>query len=270
MSIVEMNGAIAVASAAATAVVPAVDASGVCRRFGRRWALVNVDLRLARGRSMMICGRNGSGKSTLLRVLSTAIRADRGEVRIEGLDSRRDRDAVRRSVAILGHDPYTYEALTALQNLEVAGRLIGLRSDRDALLPLLDQVGLAERADDPIHSFSAGMRKRLALARLLLQASDLVPPVREDRPPARASVVMLDEPYGQLDPPGFRFVDRLFSILREQEVTVLMATHLLDRGALLCDEGIVLEQGQLIWSGRAKELPAEGGLDPVSLPEGGA
>ncbi len=270
-TLVETNEGIMTAAVATDQASPfSVEARAVCRRYGRRWALVNVDLQVRPGRAMMICGRNGSGKSTLLRVLSTALRADRGEVLIDGFDAHEDRDEVRRRIAILGHYPYTYEALTALQNLQVPARLMGLRSDRESLLPLLEQVGLTERADDTILSFSAGMRKRIALARMLLQATDLVPPVREGAPVQRANVVMLDEPYGQLDPPGFRFVDGLFRLLRAQGVTVLLATHLLDRGSMLCDDGIVLERGQRVWSGPARDLPIEGGLDPVSLPEGGA
>jgi ABC-2 type transport system ATP-binding protein len=120
-------------------------------------------------------------------------------------------------------------------------------------LPLLEEVGLAERAGDPVATFSAGMRKRLSLARTLLQ---------------EASVVLLDEPYGALDPPGFRLVDRFFSLLRQRGTTVLVATHLLERGAALCDRGIVLEGGRLAWTGAARDLPREGGLQAAGLPEG--
>jgi ABC-type multidrug transport system ATPase subunit len=99
------------------------------------------------------------------------------------------------------------------------------------------------------------MRKRLALARTLLQDGALV---------------LLDEPYGELDPPGFRLVDRLLAALKAKGAAVLMATHLLDRGAALCDEGIVLDGGRLRWQGPARDLPAAGGLDPVTLPDGAA
>jgi ABC-type multidrug transport system ATPase subunit len=80
--------------------------------------------------------------------------------------------------------------------------------------------------------------------------------------------VLLDEPYGELDPPGFRLVDGLLGRLHARGCTVLMATHLLDRGAALCDQGLVLEGGRVRWQGPASELPALGGLDPATLPEG--
>jgi ABC-type multidrug transport system ATPase subunit len=91
------------------------------------------------------------------------------------------------------------------------------------------------------------MRKRLSLARTLLRDT---------------AVVMLDEPYGQLDPPGFRLVDRVIASLRERGATVLVATHLLERGASLADQALVLEAGRLAWSGPAAELASRSRLDP--------
>jgi len=232
----------------------AVEARGVCRRYGRRWALVDVSFDVPRGTTLMVAGRNGSGKSTLLRVLTTAIRADRGTARIEGHDIHHAKPAVRARIALLTHQSYLYEALTALENLQVVARFLSRDARPPALVPLLEEVGLAERARDPVATFSAGMRKRLSLARALLQG---------------APVVLLDEPYGELDPPGFRLVDRCLSLLRRRGTTVLLATHLLERGAALCDRGIVLEGGRLAWSGPARDLPREGGLEAAGLPEGG-
>src|SRR5262245_12754773 len=230
----------------------AVEANGLCRRYGRRWALVDVSFALSPGRALMIAGRNGSGKSTLLRLLASAIRPDRGSARVAGHDVVEARDDARRKSALLAHHSYHYEAFTALENLQVAARFLGKPAGRDALLPMLAEVALADRADDAVQTFSAGMRKRLSLARTLLQ---------------EASVVLLDEPYGELDPPGFRLVDRLFGVLKKRGASILMATHLLDRGAALCDEGMVLEAGRLAWTGSAAELPRAGGLDPATLPE---
>jgi len=225
----------------------AVDAAGLCRRYGRRWALVDVSVQVAPGHVVMVTGRNGSGKSTLLRILSTAIRPDRGTARVAGFDVRREPEGVRQHVALLSHYSYHYEALTPLENLGIAARFVGLPAGREALLARLAAVDLADRADDPVSTFSAGMRKRLSLARTLLRDS---------------AVVMLDEPYGQLDPPGFRLVDRLVRSLRDRGVTVLVATHLLERGAGLADLGVVLEAGRLLWSGPAAELPSRARLDP--------
>jgi heme exporter protein A len=233
--------------ATVTAPSLAIETRGLGRRYGRRWALVDVDLDVGRGTSLLVAGRNGSGKSTLLRVLSTATRPDRGRATIEGHDLQTAKQEVRRRIALLGHATYAYEALSALQNLQVTADLIGKRTGRKEL------VDLGRRVDDSLSTFSAGMRKRLSIARLLLQ---------------EATVVMLDEPYAALDPEGFRFIDALLERLKARGTTVLLVSHLLDRGAAFCDRGIVLDEGRVAWSGPARELPAHGGLDPARIPEG--
>jgi heme exporter protein A len=222
----------------------AVAAAGLCRRYGRRWALTDVSFEVPEGALVMISGRNGSGKSTLLRVLATAIRADLGKALILGHDLQADREAVRRSVALLGHRTHLYEPLTALENLALVARFLDGDGRRAALLPRLQEVGLLDRADDPVQTFSAGMRQRLALARVLQQ---------------EARVVLLDEPYGHLDPPGFFFVDGVLRRLRARGATVLMATHLLDRGRTLCDRSLVLDAGRLVFDGATAEMPEPAG-----------
>lgn len=222
----------------------AVETVGLGRRFGRRWALAEVTLRVPRGVRVMVTGRNGSGKSTLLRVLATALRPDRGTARVAGHDVRGEREAVRRQVALLAHDSGLYEALSALENLQIAARFLGGDARPAALRERLAEFGLGGRAGDPVATFSAGMRKRLALARTMMQA---------------AAVVLLDEPYGELDAEGFALVDRLLERTRSEGRTVLMSTHLLDRGRELCDDAVALEEGRLVFSGPAAELPVPGG-----------
>jgi heme exporter protein A len=220
----------------------AVEASGLGRRYGRRWALADLSLTVRRGVRLMVTGRNGSGKSTLLRVLATAARADRGTARVAGHDIRAARDEVRRRVALLDHHSGLYDALSARQNLHVTAGFLGPEAAR-RVPALLATVGLAERADDPVSAFSAGMRKRLSLARALLQ---------------EAEVYLLDEPYGELDPPGFRLLDAALDELKARGATVLLASHLLERGRERCDEAIVLEEGRLAWSGPASDLREPG------------
>lgn len=217
----------------------AIETVGLSRRYGRRWALVDVGIAIERGSSVMVVGRNGSGKSTLFRVLSTAIRPDQGTVRIEGFDSRTHRVEIRTRVALLSHYSYLYEALSALENLQVIARLMRMPSSRQDLIPFLARVDLEKRGDDAVMTFSAGMRKRLSLARVLMQD---------------APVVFLDEPYGQLDPAGFGFVDRMVEDLIRRGATVLMATHQVDRAASLCGKGLMLEAGRVVGLGSAEEI----------------
>ena len=223
-----------------------LDVLGVSKRYGARWALVRLSFHLARGESAMLAGRNGSGTSTLRRVLATALRPDLGTARVAGLDVVADRDEVRRRVALLDHRSHVYDVLSALENLQIMARFLGDPGlDGDRLMAVLEEVGLAERAGDPVATFSAGMRKRLALARVLLKAPE---------------VALLDEPYGELDPPGFRLVDNVLDRLRRRGATVLMATHLVERGREHCDRALVLAGGGVSWDGAARDLEADAGL----------
>jgi heme ABC exporter ATP-binding subunit CcmA len=207
----------------------AIDAMRLARRYGRRWALSDVTFHVDPGTVMMIAGRNGAGKSTLLRVLATAIRPNRGSVTIGGFDVVREREDVRKLTALLAHQNYLYESLTARENLEVVAD--HLRVSRDRVPALLDRVALGARGDDVVSTFSAGMRKRLSFARVLLQ---------EPR------VVLLDEPYGALDPPGFELVDTVIHELKASGATIVMATHQVERVTKLCDATLVLDQGRVV------------------------
>lgn len=217
----------------------AIDVERLSRRYGRRWALAGVTFQVRAGSVVMVAGRNGAGKSTLFRVLATAIRPDRGRASVGGFDIVRDREDVRKLTAILSHQNYLYESLTARENLNVV--CDHLRTGRDGVMSILEQVGLTARADDAISTFSAGMRKRVSFARILLQ---------------NAPVVMLDEPYGALDPPGFDLVDNVIFALRQRGATVLLATHQWERGSKLADTALVLEQGKLEWQGPAGDALA--------------
>lgn len=214
-----------------------IEVERLARRYGRRWALADVTFQLRAGSVMMVAGRNGAGKSTLFRVLATAIRPDRGRGTIAGFDLVRERHDVRRLTAILSHQSYLYESLTAKENLQITADHLGLR--RDGVGPILEQVGLAARADDAVSTFSAGMRKRLSFARILLQ---------------EPKVVLLDEPYGALDPPGFDLVDGVIAALRRSGTTILVSTHQWERTAALADVAMVLEQGRVTWTGPAAEV----------------
>lgn len=198
----------------------AIDASHLARRYGRRWGLADVSFQLPRGKVMMVAGRNGSGKTTLLRILSTAIRADAGKATVGGFDLQQ-REEIRRQSALLAHHSYLYEALTARENLSL------ISGDVEAALA---RVGLANRADEPISNFSAGMRKRLSFARVLLQ---------------KPSIVFLDEPFGQLDPEGFALVETVVRELKDSGATVLIATHQVDRVARFADVQLGLENGRV-------------------------
>ncbi|HSP14894.1 MAG TPA: heme ABC exporter ATP-binding protein CcmA [Thermoanaerobaculia bacterium] len=205
-----------------------IEADRLSRRFGRRWALTEVSFQVPRGAVMMVAGRNGSGKSTLFRVIATVLKPDSGRATVAGFDVVRERQDVRKAIALLSHYSYLYESLTARENLQVAADHLGI--GRGGIMNLLERVTLAGRADDAVATFSAGMRKRLSFARILLQ---------------EPQIVFLDEPYGQLDPQGFALVDDVIRELKARGTTVLLATHQLERGGKLADLALHLEQGRV-------------------------
>ncbi|HEY6843314.1 MAG TPA: ABC transporter ATP-binding protein [Thermoanaerobaculia bacterium] len=199
----------------------AIEAVHLARRYGRRWAVADVSFQLPRGKVMMLAGRNGSGKTTLLRILSTAIRPDGGRASVAGFDVVKQKEEVRQHSALLSHYSYLYESLTARENLALISR------DTEEVLRL---VGMLARADDPVSTFSAGMRKRVSFARVLLQ---------------KPQIVFLDEPFGQLDPEGFALVEAVVGQLKASGATVVIATHQVDRVARFADVQIGLENGRI-------------------------
>ncbi|MCB9777049.1 MAG: ABC transporter ATP-binding protein [Alphaproteobacteria bacterium] len=208
-----------------------VQARGLSRRFGRRWALARLDLTVHAGERLLVVGANGSGKSTLLTLLSTLLAPTEGQLSLFGLDPVRDRARVRARIGMVRHAHGLYEDLSARDNLVVRARLLGRPVD---VAGLLATVGLDDRVE-PLRSYSAGMRKRLQLACVRLEMPDLV---------------LLDEPFSALDPAGCADVAALVG---ELPGTVLIASHQVDRAAAICTRAILLDGGQLRWSGPADQ-----------------
>ena len=220
--------------------VPAVEAAGLGRRFGRIWALAHVDLTVQAGESMLLAGSNGSGKTTLLRLIAGLHKATAGTLNIFGRDQRQHMLACRKDMSLVSHHSFLYDRLTAYENLRVAARLMGKSAGREELVPLLESVGLGDRADTLTAGFSAGMRKRMLLLRAHLEDP---------------RIVMLDEPFAALDIAGRSLVEDWVHQFRAEGRTVLIASHIVERAAPLCDRGVLLERGQIIWRGEAADLP---------------
>jgi heme exporter protein A len=207
----------------------ALQLTEVARRFQRRWALRGVSLRLEPGEVLAIVGRNGSGKSTLLRIVATLLRPTRGSGAVYGQDLLRAPHAVRPLVGILGHANGLYGDLTAAENLRFALRMLGLPADAATIAGALDEVGLAREAQERVRTFSAGMQRRLALARLRLKAPLLL---------------LLDEPYSAFDPEGIDRVHALLAETRERGGAALLVTHDPARARPVVDRVMRLEAGR--------------------------
>lgn len=210
---------------------PAIALHDVSKRYGRHWALARLTYSLPAGRSLLLTGHNGSGKTTLLRLVATALSPTAGRVEVLGRDTGTDVNAVRQEVALLSHASFLYEDLNAFQNLMVLARLLDLPSPRDVAGQLLTRVGLTRRTESPVRQYSAGMRKRLAIARLLMK---------------KPAMALLDEPFGELDPAGIQAMEAIIGELKASGVTVILATHLIEQGLTLCEERLHLQEGRAV------------------------
>ena len=207
---------------------PAVATTDLARLFAGSPALAGVSLRIDGGRTVALLGPNGAGKTTLLRLLATAIRPSYGRASVDGLALDRHPSLVRERVAYLSHATGLYDDLTARENLRFSAAMLDTPDAGDRVERALTDVGLASRAGDRVRDFSAGMRKRLALGRILLGS---------------ASLVLLDEPYAALDVEGMGLVDQLLGAWREVGVTVLVASHSTERFDAILDGRVTLERG---------------------------
>lgn len=197
------------------------------RRFGQRWAVARASFSLPRGEALMLTGNNGSGKTTLLRCLSTALKPHVGTARWGGVDLWEQRAACRPKVSLYSHASALYEDLSGPENLRTWARLGGYEPRVEQRLA---EVGL-ELRPEPVRTYSAGMKRRLALARALLKEPELL---------------LLDEPFAALDPDGRTLVLDLASRRRAAGTTLILATHIPEEAAKLCDRRIHLESGQIV------------------------
>ncbi|MDQ3949495.1 MAG: ATP-binding cassette domain-containing protein, partial [Gemmatimonadota bacterium] len=163
---------------------PAVELTEVAHRLGHRWALRGVSLRVESGEVLAIVGPNGSGKTTLLRVVGAALTPTRGSGRVFGRDLVDETDAVREVTGMLGHATGLYDDLSAAENLGFALQMYGEAPSAASIDRALEAVGMREHASERVRGLSSGMRRRIALARLLLR---------------RPRLLLLDEPYNSLD-----------------------------------------------------------------------
>jgi heme ABC exporter ATP-binding subunit CcmA len=205
----------------------------VSRHFGRRRALSHVSFQAAAGTIVGLLGPNGAGKSTMMAVLATLLRPSAGRVRYGGHDAVTSGARLRAAIGVLGHDLFLYPELTARENLTFFAGLHGLGAPAQAADAALAQAGLVDRGDDPVSSFSRGMRQRVALERALIHAPRLV---------------LLDEPFTGLDDASTAALTTRLDALRERGAIVILATHDLDVADRLLDHAIFLRDGRMMES----------------------
>src|SRR4051794_1560557 len=217
---------------------PAVALRELGRAYGERVALTGVTLELPRGATLAVFGANGAGKTTLLRVLATLLRPHRGTVEVLGSALPRDGWAVRGRIGLPAQEPLLYRDLSARENLRFHARLHDVGHDRAA--ELLEAVGMARRADEPVRSLSRGMAQRVAICRAVLP---------------RPELLLLDEPLANLDPGAADAVAPLIG--RAAGAARVLISHDVELGLAEADLVLGLRGGRPAVCAPAAEVGAE-------------
>ncbi|MGC4783617.1 ATP-binding cassette domain-containing protein [Micromonospora zamorensis] len=230
----------------------AIVAEGLRKRYRDRSALDGFDLRVRPGTVCGLLGPNGAGKTTSVRILSTLLRLDEGRAEVAGFDVTRQPDQVRYRIGLVGQHPALDEALSGRQNLVLFGRLfhLGRRRARQRAVELLERFGLADAAEQPVSTYSGGMRRRLDLAAGMILAP---------------AVLFLDEPTTGLDPRGRNEVWESVRELVRTGTTVLLTTQHLDEADQLADRISVVEAGRVIAEGTPDDLKTQLGGDRIEV-----
>ncbi|MBF0096989.1 MAG: heme ABC exporter ATP-binding protein CcmA [Magnetococcales bacterium] len=198
--------------------------------FGRYRVLQGIDLQVSAGECVVLLGANGSGKSTLLALLATRLRVQQGSYHLVGLNVRAEAEEMRGRLLFVGHHTHLYGHLTPVENLLFFADLHQLSPSQEQLRQVVQTVGLEKFADQPVRWFSAGMRKRLALGRMLLSQPDLL---------------LLDEPYSALDQQGVNWLNQVLRHFLSMGGMLVMASHDPERVAALPHRPLYLRRGQL-------------------------
>jgi lipooligosaccharide transport system ATP-binding protein len=227
--------------AAAGEDLPLVYARGLVKRFGNLVAVDGIDVDVHRGEAFGFLGPNGAGKSSTMRMIGCVSPVTSGTLRVLGLDPARDGPAIRALLGVVPQQDTLDLELSVRDNIVVYGRYFGLSRQlaRKRADELLEFVQLSERAGDAVEPLSGGMKRRLTIARSLINTPQLM---------------LLDEPTTGLDPQARHVVwERLFR-LKQQGVTLIITTHYMDEAEQLCDRLVVMDGGRIAAEGSPRQL----------------
>jgi len=219
-----------------------VQAEHLRKTYGRTAVLDDVSLDLGAGEGLTLLGPNGTGKTTLLRIVATLLRPTSGLLRVAGADAVKEPEAVRGAIDMVGHGSWVYEDLTALENLRFWAVMGGHAAGEARLRAALEEVELDASADQRARTFSAGMKRRLALARVLL---------------GRARLLLLDEPFTGLDRAGRKWLGEFLLSFKARGGALVVATHSFDAGVGVADRVAILAGGRIVLDRPAADLGLE-------------
>jgi len=203
-------------------------------------AVDDLSFSVPEGKVYGFLGQNGAGKSTTIRILLTLIQPTEGEIEIFGLNIKRNRKEILRKTGAIIEKPDLYKYLTAKENLEIFAAMSGIKIPEKKIMERLEMVGLAERAESKIKTYSQGMKQRLGIAVALINDPELI---------------ILDEPMNGLDPQGIADVRNLILHLsREMHKTLFVSSHLLSEMEIIAESMLIIDKGKKVVEGKVSEL----------------
>ena len=230
----------------------AIETKDITRRFGDLTAVDRLNLAVPAGVIFGFLGPNGAGKSTTINMLVGLLQPTSGSATVAGFSIERAPLEVKKRIGVVPEGLSLYERLTAVEQIELVGRLHGLsRSDLDRRIPaLLDLLDLEDSANKMILDYSAGMRKKTAMACALIHAPE---------------VLFLDEPFESVDPVSTRAIKNILRDMVDQRgTTVFFSTHVMELAERFCDQVGILNKGNLVASGSIPELRQKAGLSEAA------
>lgn len=218
-----------------------VSARSVTKRFGNFVAVDNLDLDVEAGECFGILGPNGAGKSSTMRMIGCVSPVSSGTLSVLGMDVRRDRRAIKANLGVVPQEDNLDDELTVAENLIVHAGYFGLHSARakERVSELLAFMGLVTRADHYVRTLSGGMKRRLVIARALVNDPDLI---------------LLDEPTTGLDPQARHHIWERLRALRRSGATLLLTTHYMEEATHLCDRLVIMDEACVRVAGTPREL----------------
>lgn len=229
---------------------------GLCKNFDDLIAINNLDMDVRKGDIYGFLGPNGSGKSTTIKIILSLVKPDKGSIKIFNEDLNLSPRKILSRIGAIVEKPGFYERISAIKNLEVLSVYSGIKKIKEDYLRLLKLVGLEDRADSKVKTYSSGMKQRLGIAQSIMHQPDLL---------------ILDEPFAGLDPQGVRDMRKLIRVLNsEKGMTIMISSHQLDEIESIANRMIIINKGSAVCEGSVNEIVGRKNMTvriEVDLPE---
>ncbi len=217
-----------------------IEVEGLSKRFKDILAVQNLNLNVYRGDVFGFLGPNGAGKSTTIRMLLSLIKPTKGSIKIFDKSLLDSRENILKNIGAIVEKPDLYKYLSAFKNLQILGKLSGIDITKKRIMEILELVGLKERANSKVKTFSHGMKQRLGIAQALLHNPELI---------------ILDEPTTGLDPQGMKEIRDLINHLsKDEKKTIFLSSHILSEVEQVANRMIIINKGTTVVEGKVAEL----------------